>query len=177
MSDKNNNLWRNLRQLRYPLEFRIDAPSWPESVSDSLNEIVQLMATPPVPEAPMGTDEAGSQEELIAKLGTGLWALRSRILPLGDQADLSREMRTLFLTFQSTWNEFIQQGVEVKDHTGERVVGGEAFHIVGSQPMPEVACDQVIRTISPSIYYQDRLIQRGEVLVGTPQTTATPSAS
>jgi len=119
---------------------------------------------------PVATD--GSSRELLRllmDLCTGLWRIRRR-LPVGEQTDLSDEARRLVRHVESTWDIVVSAGVNVRDHTGERYVPGLALKVIAFQPTPGVNTEIVDETIKPSIFYRDKLIQWGEVIVATPPT-------
>ncbi len=168
-------LLADMRQRRHPPEFRIAQPTWPDSLGNALEEIARLLEAPPAP-APTATPvraapvEDKERDALIAQVATGLWRLSKRLLPLLSQTDLPKETRSLALTFQTTWNLLKQANVEIREHTGEKVLGGESYDIIAFQPTPGLSFEQVLETETPSIYYCDRLLRPGKVIVGTPET-------
>jgi len=70
------------------------------------------------------------------------------------------------------WDALAQAGVEIYDHTGEVVPDGGDYglKVLARQPTPGVRREIVLETIRPSIRYQKRTIQMGEVVVAKPDT-------
>jgi hypothetical protein len=65
--------------------------------------------------------------------------------------------------------DFIHQGdLEIKDHTGEIYDGGMRIKVIAFQKMDGLSRERIIETIKPTIYFKGKLLQLGEVIVGTP---------
>lgn len=159
-------MFDSLRQLKYPREFRINPPVWSGEMADIIEKAAVLVKN--IGSAPSaGTDD----KELfcfLSKLGTGLWRIRKSIIPEGG-SEPAEENRRVFRHLESVWDALSDQGVEIRDHTGEKIMGGEALKIISFQPTPGLVRDQVIETIRPTIYYKEKMIQIGEVIVGKPE--------
>ena len=116
-------------------------------------------------------EEAGlaallKQQCLLVRLGTGLWRI-SRKMP-GDTAPSSRDLRVAQRHIDATCDAMADGGLEVKDHLGDRYVSGMALKVIAFEPTPGTVRATIAETISPSIFYQDQLLQRGEVIVAVP---------
>ncbi len=85
------------------------------------------------------------------------------------------EVAKLFRHLDSTWDVVVQAGVQIQHHTGARFESGLGLSVLAYQPTPDLAHETVVETIKPSVYYQGRLIQMGEVIVGTPAEVASAS--
>lgn len=163
-------LFGDLRQLLFDPAFRICSPELPAAPP-----AVETRAEPPEEkpqDAPQPSQAAAAERSkdltnLVAVLATGLWRIRQRILKEGN-GEPPEEWRRLYRYVESAWDALHSAGAEVHDHTGERYVTGMALRVLAFQPREGVAGETVEETIKPSIFFRDRLIQRGEVLVTTP---------
>ncbi|WP_026402405.1 hypothetical protein [Actinomadura rifamycini] len=183
-----------LRQWRYPPEFRIAAPAWPADALAALTESARLEAAaaeppPPPPAADTVTDTvtdvpapaapgpagpaepAGLGGRSLADVATSLWRLRARIERMDDPP------RALVRHLESAWDAFADAGVEIKDHAGEPFDHGLAMSVAAYQPTPGLHREQIIETVRPGVYLDDRSIQMAEVIVGTPERTEEPGAA
>jgi hypothetical protein len=106
--------------------------------------------------------------QLVADVGTGLWRLQSKQAPAGPN-DLEAERRTQ-RHLQSLLDTLVQAGVEIRDHTGELVPRGGIYtlNVLAYEPRASLATERVLETIKPTIYFKDRVIQVGQVIIGTP---------
>jgi len=159
----------NLKQwLYYPQEFRISAPEY-HGLSESLEALAGLAEKI---EASSQT-KSKTEEELLdmaADVGTLVWRIQHR---LDATEELSKPLQKLSRDIERTWDALTQGGIEIKDHTGGDYEGGMALRVITSQPVSGLARRQIIETLKPTIYYKDRIIQMGEVIIGIPEETET----
>jgi hypothetical protein len=165
-------LRESLGQFRFPKSIRIPPPVWPEASWPALQQMAAALvqasrkATEPAPEASGPT--AGV---MLAQLATGLWRLRQKMVQPGTDRPVE-EMRKVFRHLQSTWDVLTEAGVQIQDHTGAPFSAGLSLKVLTYQPMKELEREKVLETIKPSVYYQGRPLQVGEVIVGIPDTGA-----
>jgi hypothetical protein len=166
---KSQSTWKRLaavlRQRRYPPEFRIGEPLWSGEIATQVCEALQRqMAEPTLP--PL----AGLVDEQIVAIGTRLWRLRSEMM---RQAEDSRAaaLRSAYRHLDALWEQLTEAGIEVRDHTGEAVPKSGIYLLktIAHQPVSGISHQRVIETLKPTIYFNERLIQVGEVIVGTPK--------
>lgn len=150
-------MFSTLRQLKYPKEFRIASPVWPQDLWESTEQIVSLIGSPP--------QEEKGMIRLLKEIGTGLWRIRNR---LSGEANPSMEIRGALRFLETTWDALAQYGLEIHDHTDEIVTGGESFRVIATESSECVVRNQVIETIKPTLFFNGTMIQLGEVIVGTP---------
>ena len=153
----------SLRQLLHPKEFRIAAPKWPD-LSKSLEDIANLLESPQY-EIETSSKEGEESLNLLVEMGTVVWRLRQRLTVEGE---VPEEIGRISRDLESMWDALKQGGIEIKDHTGETYDGGMALHVIAFQPMTEISKEEVIQTIRPTIYHNNKIIQKAEVIVGVP---------
>jgi len=157
----------NLKQwLYYPQEFRIGTPEY-HSLSESLEALADLAGRTSTSFRTASTRE----EELLdmaADVGTLVWRIQQR---LAATDELPKPLQKLSRDVERTWDALTQGGIEIKDHTGGDYEGGMALRVVASQPVTGLTRRQIIETLKPTIYYKDKIIQMGEVIVGVPEET------
>lgn len=159
----------SLRQLKYPKEFRIATPNWPD-FSTALEDMLKLLESAPV-EVEVSSRKEEELLNLVVDVGTVMWRLQRRLTVGGE---VPEETRRMSRDLESAWDALRQAGVEIKDHTGEKYDGGMALHVIAFQPTAELSQEQVIETIKPTIYHKEKLIRMGEVIVGMPGEDTAP---
>jgi hypothetical protein len=168
----------DLRQWRFPREFRISRPVWPEEMLAGMRELKELLSQPTretesrpepstAPERP--ADETMSREHLrfLADVATGLWRMRLKMIEPETQ-DPRDDMKRVLRHMEAIWDALNQEGLLVQDHTGSPFNSGMWLRVVAFQPTAGLGREKVIETIKPSVYFKGRPIQMGEVIVGTP---------
>lgn len=72
------------------------------------------------------------------------------------------------------WDALDEAGLRIIDHKGEAVPEGGHYglKVLSFELVPGLATHQVIETVKPSVYFGETRIQTGEVIVGTPEESA-----
>jgi hypothetical protein len=112
-------------------------------------------------------------DRLVAEIATGVWRLRQRFAQIGvdrTRDDLRRAARDV----NALWATLIESGVEILDHTGADYDPGQALQVIAFQPTPGIERERILETVKPTVYFESRWIQLGEIIVGTPERSTSP---
>jgi hypothetical protein len=165
--------FQEVRQWTLSVEYG----GWPRGVEEVLGQLMQALfsGVGEPEEAPAGREEAPAGDELVSyfvcllrEVGTGLWRVREKMVdragePLPEMGRAYRHLSALFDTLE-------QAGVRIQGHTDERVPEGGVYALkaVAYEQKRGLACERVVETLKPTIYFGGRIIQMGEVVIGTP---------
>jgi len=117
----------------------------------------------PVPEA---TSEAFVA--MLVTVATNAWRAQIRLRSTAaatsdpDRRRLEREIGAIV----DSLREF---GVQIEDHTGQAFDFGQALIVLASEPRKGIAHELVTETIRPTVRWRKVLLQRGEVVIATPE--------
>ncbi|GIG86255.1 hypothetical protein [Plantactinospora endophytica] len=157
-------LREELRQRRHHREFRIAPPIWTDAQRAHLAELLAAVrdAKPveqqPPPEAP---DEAA-----LATAATNLWRAQRKLGSAGGQPSPRDRQASRYLR---TCSEALAgAGLVVQEHDGDVFDSGRELEVLVYQENPALTAEVVIETVRPSVYLHGRLVQMGQVIVGTP---------
>lgn len=160
----------DLRQARFPKEFRISVPELIELSNGSAEQDAQEPAT----ESGSDSQSTAALQDALCALATCLWYTKTKHLKVSWEdmdasLDDSRSRRTLGRINRSI-DAITETGIEVVDPTGQRYpTGGEALmKPVQFSPSNDVETDTVVGTVKPIIYLNEKVIQRAEVFVEVP---------
>ena len=143
------------RQLLYPKEFRIS--------------IIPLPETGPIPAVPPAESNAFSPSpKFVADLATQLWRMRRMIFD-PDSGMPHEEMERVSRPFESAWDAFGREKIEIFDHTDDIFHSGMALTVLAFEPTPGLERETIKETLRPTVRFGNELIQQGEVIVGTPE--------
>jgi hypothetical protein len=167
-------LLQSWRQCLWPAEFRISATGYPADVRSKLTRAVEhFLKNWPPPPAPQPAVQDSHRLLFLADIGTGLWRMRRNMVPPNSprllEARPAEEMRKPFRWLVSVWDALKENGLEIQDHTGDLYRSGQALKVPAYEPKPGLTEETVIDTIIPTIYLDGKMIQMGEVVVGTPE--------
>ncbi len=166
----------SLRQRAFPHEFRIELPTHNPYDGQALvrGERSEPPQEDPRPGAPTPQELAGLLPA-VAELATCLWYLKTKhfkqewadIEAHDDDPRVRRSLRQV----EKSIDALRASGIEVHDPTGERYpTGGEGMmEPLQFVPTEGLTFDRVSDAVSPIIYFQDRLLQRGKVFVSVPK--------
>ena len=160
------------RQWMQPAAFRIAAPHAHEGPPP-----LETNADGP----PASIDKYSSMREqlteamkTLAAVATAVWRAKAK-LDAESQAELPAELRNLPRHVQAAWDALAAGEVQVDDPTGQPYVPGMAVNVLTFQPLDGLGCEMIHKTIKPSVYFNDVLIQRADVIVGRPLTESDKS--
>jgi len=108
----------------------------------------------------------------IADIATNVWKTKAKMLD-GASGEVRDEMKRVYRHIESVLESLHEMGLEVKDHTGDAFDYGLPLKVVTTQPTHGITRESVIETIKPTIYWQQQIIQMGEVVIATPASTET----
>lgn len=157
----------------------------PEAPLDkALTEVQALKdaaANAPAPIAPVaatGPAVSGAapspQDEGMAALATNIWRAKMRLID-AKTGEPREENRRLYRHIEGAMEAFASLGVRLTDWLDQPYDAGLPLKVISFQPTPEVTCDTVIEAVRPTVFWQDRLLQVGEVIVGIPETPSSQS--
>jgi len=104
-----------------------------------------------------------------ANIITNAWRAKVKMLD-ADTNEPTEPMKRVYRHVEAIFDALKQIGVEHLDPVGRAYDSGMALKVVTFEPTPGLSKEEIKETIKPSVTWQGRLIQMGEVIVGTPQT-------
>lgn len=121
---------------------------------------------------PLPSVSADEEQRLkaLAVIATNAWRAERRIIdpetrePKEGMQMIARDINAIRDALEK------QAGIEIRDPVGQNYDPGMALNVVASEPMAGINKDIIKETIKPTIIWQGRFLQIGEVIVGTPQT-------
>ena len=160
------------RQLLFPNFCRVPAMTLSPGLEELARQVAALAKRPQDDRPPDG-DDAG-RIRFFADLSTHVWRLRQKMLEPGTdrpKESFRRECRYM----EALWDSLAQAGIKIQEHTGKPFDAGLALKVLAYQPTPGINRERVQDTVKPTIYYQGKHIQMGEVIVESPQSNANPN--
>jgi len=107
--------------------------------------------------------------KMMATVATNAWRLKSKMTD-GDKGEVKDEWKRLYRHVEAILESFAEVGLEIKDRTGEAFDYGLPEKVVTTQPRATITKELVIETLKPTIYFNHQILQRGEVVIATPET-------
>lgn len=121
---------------------------------------------PAVPEPP----SSRAWHEFLTRIATNVWALRHKVAQLAPSA----EADSLMVHIDAAHDALRQVGVEIQDYLPQPYHPGMNVEILVFQPQPGIDREMISATIRPAVYLRGQLINRGQVIVATPERKEEP---
>ena len=105
----------------------------------------------------------------VAEIATHVWRAKSKLVdPASGQP--REETRRIHRHVESALESLVQMGVVIRDQLNEPYDPGLPVNVLTFQPTPGLSRDTIVEVVRPTILWQERVLQIGEVVVGTPAT-------
>jgi len=125
-------------------------------------------AAPPAPTTvEPGADGAEALSTSLGGLATQVWrAIGKTVDPATGEP--REDMRRVHRHLEGARDVLKEMGLTINDWINQPYDAGLPVKVLTFQPAPDVERDTVIETVRPTVMWKDRLVQLGEVVVGTP---------
>ncbi|WP_225730562.1 MULTISPECIES: hypothetical protein [unclassified Nocardia] len=114
---------------------------------------------------------------LLVDLATGVWRLRDKLGADQHADDPGKLLKSITRQVNSLSDALADAGVVVQTHTGDRFDAGQSVEVVAFAPSEAVTYETVTETITPTVYIDGHLSQRGQIIVAVPENGAAQTDS
>jgi hypothetical protein len=161
--------------VRLPAELALNAGALTEETKATAERILRdarkRQGHAPKPDQPPAPSISDTEEQWLktaANIITSAWRAKVKMLD-ADTNEPTEPMKRVYRHVESIFDALKQMGVEHLDPVGRAYDSGMALKVITFEPTPGLSKEEIKETIKPSVIWQGRLIQMGEVIVGTPQ--------
>ena len=155
-----------------PPEFALSEVSAEKAIGNIADEIKGKRSIRSERRLKQETRDIGPGDQWLktaANIATNTWRAIARMVD-PDTGEARDEMKRVYRHIEAISGALKEMGVEIIDPTGRPYDLGMALKVISFEQTPGLAAEEIKETIKPSVVWQGRLIQMGEVIVGTPQT-------
>lgn len=103
----------------------------------------------------------------LVSVATNAWRARKKMVD-AETGEPQDDMRRVYRHIEGIFNAYKDLGLRTIDPTGKAYDTGMALKVIAFEQTTGLSQEEIIETIKPSITWQGRLLQTGEVIVGTP---------
>ena len=109
----------------------------------------------------------------LAALATSVWRAKGKLVD-PTNGEPYEETRRIHRHVEGACDAFQQLGIRMSDWLGQPFDAGLPLKVLAFQPTPGVVRDTIIEVVRPAVFWQDRLLQVAEVVVGIPENSPPP---
>jgi hypothetical protein len=104
----------------------------------------------------------------LAGIATSAWRARSKVVD-PTTGEPHEAMARVFKDIERIYRHLEDIGFRIRSHTGDAYDDGQPMKVITSEPRPEATRKYVLATLLPTIYWNDHIIQHGEIEIAVPQ--------
>jgi hypothetical protein len=165
--------------MKIPEELVLPSPDWPDA-----HELARELAKQLSSHGQTGLGDAKIVVEVISpslakpilSLATSAWRLRGKVIdPLSNEIneDISKDdLKKMARYLEAIYAALAEIGIAIKDRRGEAFDYGLPEKVVAAEPQEGLSREQIVETVRPTIYWNEKLVQQGEVIIATPIETS-----
>lgn len=116
------------------------------------------------------TDDSEALASAFGGLATQVWRAMGKTLDPAT-GEPREDMKRVHRHIEGALDVLKQMGLTINDWTNQPYDAGLPVKVLTFQPSPGVPRDTILETVRPTVMWKDRLVQIGEVVVGTPGAT------
>ena len=153
--------------------------AWPHEKDFAEELTASIVANRTAPRKEQTTAEAGVPSDCLKALvsiATNAWRAKIKMVD-ATTGEVREEMKRVDRHIEAIYRSLAEVGVVIRDHTGEAYDEGQPMKVVASKPTPGLDKKRVSETLLPSIFWNDRLVQNGEIEIATPACQNTSAES
>lgn len=115
----------------------------------------------------LSTKDEGTAKAL-ALLGLNVWRLKKRLFDENNEPIDGMSMACRH--FDEIKKALAELKLEIIDKTGDMFDQGLVQRAIAYEPTPGLTRETIVQTVKPTLFLDGELIERGDVIVGTPMT-------
>jgi hypothetical protein len=147
---------------------------FPEAPLDQALAEWKKIQSPPAPSPSPPAEAPAPAIDQIAAIATHVWRAKNKLID-PESGQPREETKRTYRHIESTLDALAQMGVVIRDQLNEPYDPGLPVNVLTFQPMPGLSRDTIVEVLRPTIIWRERVLQVGEVIVGTPESSSVPS--
>jgi hypothetical protein len=105
----------------------------------------------------------------LAAIATSAWRAKSKMVD-PSTGEPREAVARVYKDIERIHRHLEDIGFRIRNHTGDPYDDGQPMKVVTSEVRPEAARKYVLATLLPTIYWNDHIIQHGEIEIAVPPT-------
>jgi len=164
-----------LKNVKRKNPFEIRNVEWPHE--DELTTIVSKIVADRTPvrkeQATIDADVSAIYLKALAAIATNVWRAKTKMVDV-TTGEIREDMKRIGRHIEAIYRNLAEVGIVIRDHTNDVYDEGQPMKVIASKPTQGLDKKRVSETLLPSIFWNNRLIQNGEIEIATPLTANTP---
>jgi hypothetical protein len=163
-------------QQKDPLEIRSARTSTVEAVTKPAETIFEFGAAASRKQEAAHPEVSAAYLKALVSIATNAWRAKTKMMD-PTTSELREDMKRVGRHIEAIYRNLAEVGIVIRDHTGDAYDEGQPMKVIASKPTQALAKKCVSETLLPSVFWNNRLIQNGEIEIATPSAPNSPAQS
>jgi hypothetical protein len=152
-------------------------PEWPGE-KQTWDTVVLVMTAKPARKehATVESKVPADYLKALVSVATNAWRAKIKMVD-ATTGEVREEMKRVDRHIEAIYRNLAEVGIVIRDHTRDAYDEGQPMKVVASKPTPGLDKKRVSETLLPSIFWNNRLVQNGEIEIATPASPNTSAES
>lgn len=144
-------------------------------------DITEIVSSIVANKSPMLEEQVTTHDEVpatyvkaLVSIATNTWRAKTKMVDV-TTGDVREEMKRVDRHIEAIYRTLAEVGIVIRDHTNDAYDEGQPMKVIASKPSQGLDKKRVSETLLPSIFWNNRLIQNGEIEIATPLIPNTPA--
>ena len=103
----------------------------------------------------------------LAAIANSAWRAETKMVD-PTTGEPHETMTRVYKDIERIYRHLEEVGFRIRNHTGDPYDDGQPMKVITSEPRPEATRKYVLTTLLPTIYWNDHIIQHGEIEIAVP---------
>jgi len=164
-----------LKNAKRKNPFEIPNVEWPreKEITTIVSKIVADRTPVRKEQAIIDTDVPVAYVKALAAIATNAWRAKTKMVDTAT-GEIREDMKRIGRHIEAIHRNLAEVGIVIRDHTNDAYDEGQPMKVIASKPTQGLDKKRVSETLLPSIFWNNRLIQNGEIEIAIPLTASTP---
>ena len=162
---------KSLKKLKGKNPFEIPSVEWSheKKLTEIVSSIVANKTLPRKEQVTVNAEVPTDYLKALVSIATNVWRAKIKMVD-ATTGEVREEMKRVDRHIEAIYRNLAEVGIVIRDHTGDAYDEGQPMKVVASKPTPGLDKKRVSETLLPSIFWDNRLIQNGEIEIATPRS-------
>jgi hypothetical protein len=139
--------------------------------SQNLN-IINAGTSPDKKQPVIVTEASPDNLKTLVSIAINTWRAKSKMVDPAT-GEFREDLKRIGRHIEAIYRNLAEAGIVIRDHTGDAYDEGQPMKVIASKPTLGQEKKRVSETLLPSIFWNNRLVQNGEIEIAIPVDTKT----
>ncbi|MFZ0828922.1 MAG: hypothetical protein WAO02_16010 [Verrucomicrobiia bacterium] len=164
-------LSQKMRQ-KDPFEIRSVGISPEDEITALFRSVISASVAPNKTQVATAAVVPSDYLKTLISIATNTWRAKTKMVD-PSTGEIREDLKRVGRHIEAIYRNLAEVGIVIRDHTGDAYDEGQPMKVVASKPTPGQDKKRVSETLLPSIFWNNRLVQNGEIEITTPLTSQT----